>query len=155
GQHRDDLLELGDRSRPSVEQQQRRRIRTDPGLMDEVDIATVDRHLVMRKRVELALMLAPVVACAPVIDEVFQVGQIGAVGPSGIAYLSGQTRARQPLAKIGQHLLRNRDGKLLDRTVRHRLLLLSSVPLLPSGYLRASASLTRSLASLPSKRAPN
>src|SRR5580692_7142233 len=128
-------------------------------------------------------MLAPVVARAPVLDQLLQIGEVGAVAPSGIAHLAGQARTRQTLAQIGQHFVGNRYGKFLDRTMRHRRSPFCPSPKSNRGrrasfcpfyhiqswerarvtdalqaaltYLRASASLTISLASLPSSRAPN
>src|SRR2546425_986579 len=69
GQHRDQPLELHDRARPTVREQERQRRRTDAGLVDEVelDLTQLDRELT--ESVESRLVSAPVVARAPVLDQ--------------------------------------------------------------------------------------
>src|SRR5262249_19041044 len=69
------------RARPTVREQERHWTRTDAGLVDEVQVDAADRRGELAPSVELGLLGAPVVAVAPVGDERFHVGEVGAVPP--------------------------------------------------------------------------
>ena len=120
GQNRDDLLELINAARPSVQQQQRLGIGTASRFVDEVDAGALDIHLEMREAIHLALVGAPVVARAPILNQLFEIREVGAVGPAGVGDLSGQPRARKPLPQIGEHLVGNRDGEFFRLAMCHR-----------------------------------
>ena len=57
---------------------------------------------------------APVVAVAPVGDQLAQVGEVGAVVPARAGDLVGKARAREALAQIGEHGVGDGDAKRLD-----------------------------------------
>ena len=77
--------------------------------MDEVDLLTVDVGEEVRPTVEPLLLRAPVELGAPVVAEVLEVREIGAVVPAAARNLVGPARAREPLAEVVEHGLGNLD----------------------------------------------
>src|SRR5207245_1779293 len=69
--------------------------------------------------VQSRLVRAPVVALAPVGDQLLHVGQARAVLPAGLRRLVGPAHAREPRAKILQHVVGHVE---LEGLGRHALL---------------------------------
>src|SRR5579885_1771 len=89
-QHRNDVHEFVDRTGPSVDEQQRFGIRSSAFFVNEMNLEAADLGTEMTEAVQMRLMLAPVVAGAPVLNQFAQVGQIRAVFPSGVGHSSGK-----------------------------------------------------------------
>ena len=113
GQRTDDLLEIPERPRPAVAQDQRRGVGACTGLMDEVDRHAVDVRLVVREPVHGALGPAPVVLGPPILDQLLQIGLVRAVRPFLVGELAGPTRLVQPISQVVQHRVRYVDRKRL------------------------------------------
>jgi hypothetical protein len=64
----------------------------------------VERRLELREGVEPCLLRTPVEARPPVLDELAQIADIGAVGPRLARRLVGEAGAREALAQIGDRL---------------------------------------------------
>ena len=88
--------------------------RPDAAHVDEVDAEPADAGAELREAVERRLVRAPVVAIAPVGDQLAQVGEVRPVGPAGAGDLVGEARAREALAQVGEDGVRHGDAKRLD-----------------------------------------
>src|SRR4029450_11269727 len=81
----DDLGPVPERPGPAVGEDQRRRVRADPGPAHEVHRHALDLDAVVLVGVDPSLGLAPVVVGPPVVDELLQVGAVHAVVPVLVA----------------------------------------------------------------------
>ena len=88
-----------------MREQQRERRRPLALDVQEVQVDAVQRHLELRKGVEPRLLRAPVEAVAPVLDQLAQVRDVGAVGPGLAGRLVGEARAREALAQVGDRVV--------------------------------------------------
>jgi hypothetical protein len=77
--------------------------------MNEVKARTVDCRAEMVELIELALLSPPVVAGAPVGDQVSQISGVNSVVPSGGPCVRWQTGVRHTVLKIIEHVIRNGD----------------------------------------------
>jgi hypothetical protein len=73
--------------------------------MDVVNAEAVDFRAELGEAIDLGLVRPPVVVRPPILDELPQVGEIGAVLPSGIGHFVGKARARQALAEVFQDFI--------------------------------------------------
>ena len=105
----DDLELLDDGSRPAMRDDQRQRIRMLRADVDEVNVDAVDRRHELRQGIELRLRLAPVVAAAPVPNELLELRQLRALRLIGDGLLVGPARRRDAPAEIDECLFRNID----------------------------------------------
>ena len=110
----DDLVELEDRARPSVGDHDGSGARLARALVNEVKIDVVDLRLVLVEGVEQPLLGTPVEGVAPVLAELAEIAELGAVDPVGLD-LVGKTRAREALAQVFEHGVGNVDAKFLHR----------------------------------------
>src|SRR5260370_37583392 len=83
------------------------------GCMDEVDRDAVDRAFVVRERVHLVFVPAPVGFGPPVLDEFLQIIEIGAVLPAGVAEVTREAGAAQAILEIRERHLGYSDFKRL------------------------------------------
>ena len=90
-----------------MRQQQRQWPRPIALHMQEVQVDAVQRHRVLRKRVEERLLRPPVEAGVPVLDKLLEVGDIGSECPRLARRLVGKARACQPLAQIDDGAVRD------------------------------------------------
>jgi hypothetical protein len=102
GQRADHLQELHHRAGPAVGEDQRQRVRLRGPNMQEVHAGTVDGGGELRVLVELGLVLAPVVAVAPVGGELLEVAERHAAAPADVGQLVGPAGTVQPLAQVVQ-----------------------------------------------------
>src|SRR6185369_5305577 len=103
GERADDLLELRDRARPAVSDDERERRWAGAPRVDEMDAEPADGGAEVRKPVQTRLGGAPVVAVAPVGDQLPHVGELRSVVPARAGDLVGEARARQALAQIREN----------------------------------------------------
>jgi hypothetical protein len=82
--------------------------------VQEVHVDPVERRLELREGVEPRLLRPPVEARTPVLDELAQVADIGAVGPRLSRRLVGEARARETLAQIGDRLFGDVQSERFD-----------------------------------------
>ena len=97
-----------------MDEQQRLGIGAAAFLANEMDLEAVDIGGEMLEPIQLGLVLAPVVLGAPVVEQLAHVGEVGAVLPSGIGHLVGQTRAREPILQVLQNIIGHIDSKGFD-----------------------------------------
>ena len=102
GQQREDLVELPDRARPAVREQQRHRVRTAALLVDEVQVDAAERHRELSEGVEPRLVRAPVEAVAPVRDQRPAGTRGWSRTPSRARDLVGPAHAVEALAQVGE-----------------------------------------------------
>src|SRR5206468_12477682 len=114
GKRPDDLRKLEERSRPTVYEDQWRRLRLTRALMNKMEIDPVDVDLELRKQIERALLRSPIKRCAPVRYERFQISKVRPIVPARTLDLIGETCTCEPLPEIHQHRVRHRNSK------RHR-----------------------------------
>ena len=110
---------LDDRARPPVGEDERQGVRLGRAHVEEVDVLPVDRGRELRVLVEPRLPGAPVVAAAPVVGELLDVGARHAVAPPGAGQLVGPARARETLVEVVQHGLGDLDPERSDLGVGH------------------------------------
>ena len=85
---------------------QRHRVRTDPRYVDEVELDAADWRRVLRELVQPRFLSAPVVPVAPVVHQLLQVRQIGAVLPRRrIRCFIWPAHPTQALSQIGQYVV--------------------------------------------------
>ena len=82
--------------------------------VDEMHVLAVDRRGELIERIEAGLVCAPVVVIGPVVDQLLQVGHVGAEVPTGAGYLIGETGIEEPLPEIGQLGVGDRDTEGAD-----------------------------------------
>ena len=73
--------------------EERQRVRIGRALVDEVDVESVDGGLEVVERVELSFLVPPVEPCLPVVDQLAEVGQVGAIVPPDALELVGEPGA--------------------------------------------------------------
>ena len=110
-QRPEDPMELVDRARPAVEQQQRERVGRRAAHMPEVQVDAVDLVPEAGDRVELRLGRAPVVAVAPVLAELADRLDLRPVVPLRAGDRLGPARLPQPPPQVGQHGVGDLDAK--------------------------------------------
>ena len=115
GQGFDDLVELCERTRPAVGQDQRERFGLGRPAVDEVDVEAVDAGLELLEPVEPPLLFPPVELVTPVLDELPKVGLVHPEPPSDTLGLVGHAGAREPLLQVGEHAVGDVDGERFDR----------------------------------------
>ena len=91
--------------------------------VDEVNVDPVDRRHELRQGIELRLRLAPVVAAAPVPNQLLQLGQLRALRLIGDGFLVGPSRGSNAPAEVVERGLRylhfeGADGAILGRLAR-------------------------------------
>src|SRR5205085_3192981 len=98
---------LEDRARPAVQQQQWAGGRPSAGHVQEMQIYTRERHLVLWGGVQPRFLGAPVEGVAPILHELPQVAEIGAVRPRVPWRLIGEAGAGEPVAQVRDCLVGN------------------------------------------------
>ena len=83
-------------------------------LMDEVDIESVDVGRVLVEGVQSSLVCPPVILVSPVLNQLAQVGQVGAVVPGAVDELVRKTGGFETSLQIGEHLVRYIDHEGID-----------------------------------------
>ncbi len=83
--------------------------------VDEVDVHAVDVGDELRKRVQLRFRLAPVVAAAPIADQLLQPGERHAL--RRIGFLIGPARVGDAAAKVIERRLRHLGFEGPDRAI--------------------------------------
>jgi hypothetical protein len=123
----DRVQELDNRARPPMAEDQRQGTWLRRSNVQEVDVLPVDSRGELRKLVELGLVLAPVVAGAPVLGQFFQIACRDPAIPADPVDLAGPPDAGQSVAEVIQVFLRDVDSERQDLGVvsygRDRLLL--------------------------------
>ena len=79
--------------------------------MDKMDRNILNRHIVVRECLHLLFVVAPIVALAPVGDEFFQLGSVGAVLPFVIGEIIGPAHTGKPFAYISKRGFGNSNGE--------------------------------------------
>src|SRR5262249_2823269 len=110
-QARDQLEELEDRARPSMQQQKRVWRRPLAGHLQEMNVDAVERYFVLREGIQPSFLGAPIEGGAPIFNNALQIGDLSPVGPRLAGGLVGKSRPGQPLAKIGDGLVGNSEGE--------------------------------------------
>src|SRR5262245_29084633 len=113
-EHRNDFHELIDRTGPAVDQKEWLGIGATPLLVDEVQVEVCYLGAKMTQAVQMLFVLAPVVLCAPVVDELAQIGEVGAVFPASIGNFVRETCSVKPGFEVGEDLVGYLDGKGFD-----------------------------------------
>jgi hypothetical protein len=108
-QQRNQFVKAVKAVRVAMRHHKRHRARTGAPLMNEVKARTVDCRAEMVELIENALLSPPVVAGAPVGDQVSQITGVNAVAPSRGPSVRRQTGVRQTVLKIIEHVIRNGD----------------------------------------------
>src|SRR6266446_1210191 len=93
--------------------------------MQEVDGLTIDLGRELRKLIQSGLVLAPVVASAPVLGQVLEVVERNASAPAEAGQLVGPARVGYALVQVVQVGLGNGNGEWLDTHVIFLLVLVS------------------------------
>ena len=93
GQHSRELVELVHRPGPAVGEDDRGGAGVRAALVDEVDVESVDGGLEMVERVEPSFLVPPVEPRVPVLDQLAEVGQVGAIVPPDALELVGEPGA--------------------------------------------------------------
>jgi hypothetical protein len=86
----------------------------DAALVDEVDRDVVDGGEIVAERVHFRLVAAPVVAGAPVVDDLLEVGGGHAVAPVVVREVGGPSHSIEPLGEVDEPLLRHGDREGRD-----------------------------------------
>jgi hypothetical protein len=102
GEGADQLQELHDRPGPAVDQQQRGGLWFGGADMEEVHGGPVEGGGELGVLVEPGLVLAPVVAAAPVFGQVLEVPEGDPAGSAGVGELVGPAGSGQPLLEVVQ-----------------------------------------------------
>lgn len=97
--------------------QERQRLRPAAADVNEVDVQAADRGEELRQLVEPALVRPPVEACAPVLDQLLEVLELGPLVPAAARRGVRPPGAGEALAKIDQHLFWDVDAERADRGV--------------------------------------
>ena len=113
-QRLDHLVELDDRTRPAVRDQQRHRVGVRRPVVDEVDVEPVDLGDELVEAVEAALASAPVVLVGPVRGELADVRERDALRPVVDQFTVGPAGVVQPRAQVVEHRLGNVDRERPD-----------------------------------------
>src|SRR5690606_13857259 len=111
GEKRDQLVELEDRARPAVREEERHRVRLLRRRVDEVQVDATQADLVLGEGIELLLPISPIETGLPVGDNVLEVREARAGGPRLERRLVGPARAGEALAKIGERGIRYQIGR--------------------------------------------
>ncbi len=113
-----DLLEDG--ARPPVRDDERQRRGVARADVDEVDVEAVDIRRELRQGIELCFRLAPVVATAPVLNQLLHLRQLRPLRPIGDRFLVRPPGGAQALAKIIERRARDVDAKWTNPSVFRR-----------------------------------
>src|SRR5438067_298137 len=89
--------------------------------MNEMNVETVDRRLVLIKLIEAALGGAPVESVPPITHQIFEICQVGAVVPTGSGNLAGEPCPGQPSFQIGKDRVRHVNLEWSDVCLRRPL----------------------------------
>ena len=79
-----------------MQEEQRQWLRADTRLMDEVQVNAVQGDNEVAKGVQPRLLRPPVIVVTPVIDELFEIRQVGTVLPACTGNVVGPADAGQP-----------------------------------------------------------
>src|SRR6185369_15153328 len=77
--------------------------------MDEVQLDPVELDRELPERIQPRLVHPPVVARAPVLDELLHVGDAGPVAPGGVRHFIGPPHPLESGAEIGEHVVSDFD----------------------------------------------
>src|SRR5580704_13257067 len=113
-QHRDYFREAIKRIGVAMRENQGKRVRALSALVDEMDSYAVYVRLVLCELIDGLLLFAPVVLRLPVVNQPFQIIEVGALIPVRTPHLMGPTRITEPTLQIFQLRLRYVDLKLCD-----------------------------------------
>jgi hypothetical protein len=105
GEPWDELVQLPHGSRPAMDEEERKWVRADPWLVDEVEVDPVERHPELSERVQLRLLRPPVEAVSPALRQAPHEREARAVLPPRPGDLVGPPGARQPLPQVVQHVV--------------------------------------------------
>ena len=111
GEERDEGEHLDERAGPAMGDEERQRRWPVAPRVDEVDAETVHAGPEVGERVHRALLTPPVESRAPVLDDVPEVGEAGAVVPAGALDLVRPARAAEALPQVVERRLRNVDDE--------------------------------------------
>ena len=111
----DRLGEVPERPGPSVGQHQGHRVGADTAAVDVMDGYLVEHHAVVLEAVHRRFVGAPVVAVAPVVDQLFEPGPVGPVAPVLVAGIGGPSNPGQALVEVVQDAVLDGDGEALGR----------------------------------------
>ena len=110
----DHVQELDDRAGPTVADQQRPRPLDRRGGVDEVDVGSVDLGAEVVPGLQLRLVLPPVVLVPPVLAELLEVSQVGAVVPAGVGDLVRPPGPPEALLQVVEDGVVHGDVERLD-----------------------------------------
>ena len=111
GERPDHLVELDDRSGPSVGEHQRQRIGVGRADVHEVDPEPVDLRAELREGVQMYLAGGPVVLLGPVRTQALEVGQRHTLGPVVHGLTLRPTSAGKPCTEIVEGTIRDLDAE--------------------------------------------
>src|SRR5262245_38844205 len=127
GERTDDFFVLDDRTRPSIQQQQRHCIWIFRPLMDEMDIDAVDVGLELVESIQAFLLNTPVVLVPPIFDKALEIREIRAVVPSRVRKLVREAGLCQPPFQFSQQSIRDLNFEWDDRSWFCRSLCVSGI----------------------------
>ena len=120
GQRLDHLVELDDRTRPAMGDDQRHRFRVRRADVQEMNVEPVDLGGELRKAIEPRLAPAPVVLLGPVAADVLDPLQRRALAPVVDQFGFGPARVAQPRLQVVEHVVADGNAEWLHGIVHAR-----------------------------------
>src|SRR5581483_5351947 len=99
------LQHLEKRTGPAMQQQQWHRVGSFASFVNEMDMQSINAGFEVSKAVQGLLLSSPIEFTLPVVDEVFQICQVGAIIPACALNLIGPAGAFQASAYIVERFL--------------------------------------------------
>ena len=107
GKRLDQREKFNNRTGPAVNQQQGYCVGAGRALMDKMNLLSINFRGELVKAVDLSFLRAPVVAVLPIIRQLSDLFNVGAVFPCRARKLIGPFGFRQTAPKINENLVRN------------------------------------------------
>ena len=120
GQRLDHFLELDDRARPAMGDDQRHRFRMRGADVQEVNAETVDLRRELAKAIEQRLAAAPIIVLRPIAADVPDPAERDALAPVVDEFGLGPARSPQPQSQVVENIIADRDAIGLDCIVHGR-----------------------------------
>ena len=109
GEHRDQLRESQKGIREAVGQNDRQRIWTATGLVNEVQAFTVELRLEMREAVHCRFLGAPIELVPPIGHELAHVRDVETERPTAVAKVFNPSRTSETPTEVVEHIVWSRD----------------------------------------------
>src|SRR6266849_5934399 len=116
GERTDDLRELDERARPAVRDEERQRPRLLRSPVDEMNVQAIYSRRELLEGTEEPFLFAPVESIAPVVDQLPEAANVGAVGPAVALERNGKPCPGETSLQIGEGGVRHANGEQTDRS---------------------------------------